>query len=116
MEEAEGFELELAYRPRDNWDILLNLGYVDSQTTNGLAEVTRQLDVRPGTPIPSVPDLTVSIWTRYNFQDGPLNGFYIGGGITHTGDRRMSPRGDRPIVVPSYFSWDTREIFEISTP
>ena len=106
VEEAQGFEVELAYRPVDNWDILFNLGYVDSETSVGEDEAQRDLDVRPGTPIPEVPDLTLALWTRYNFEDGPLEGAYVGLGATHIGDRRKSIRGDQPIMVPAYERFD----------
>jgi iron complex outermembrane recepter protein len=102
IEEAMGLEIELAYRPVENWDILFNVGYVDSETSVGEDAASRDLDVRPGTPIPEVPDLTLALWTRYNFEDGPLAGAYIGLGATHIGDRRKSVRGDQPIVVPAY--------------
>ena len=106
VEEAQGFEVELAYRPRDNWDIIFNLGYVDSETAVGEDEASRDLNVLPGTPIPEVPELTLALWTRYNIEDGPLAGAYIGFGATHLGDRRKSIRGDQPIIVPAYERYD----------
>jgi iron complex outermembrane receptor protein len=106
VEEAQGFEVELAYRPQDNWDILFNVGYVDSETAVGEDDAARDLDVRPGTPIPEVPDLTLALWTRYNIEEGPLEGAYIGLGATHIGDRRKSIRGDQPIVIPAYERFD----------
>lgn len=102
VEEAMGLEIELAYRPVENWDILFNVGYVDSETSVGEDAASRDLDVRPGTPIPEVPDLTLALWTRYNFEEGRLAGAYIGLGATHIGDRRKSIRGDQPIIVPAY--------------
>ncbi|MCD8483268.1 MAG: TonB-dependent receptor [Verrucomicrobia bacterium] len=72
---SKGVELDFHYAPLPNWQILFNYAYT-------IAE-----DKETGRPMPNVPKHQSSIWTRYEFVEGPLQGFYMGGGLLYMGKR-----------------------------
>jgi iron complex outermembrane receptor protein len=87
--ESTGFEFDFHFAPTPSWQILLNYAYVSTK------------DVDTGTAFPNVPKHQGSVFTRYEFTEGPLAGFALGGGAVYMGDR---PGGNDSNIVSQ--NWD----------
>ncbi len=95
---SEGFEFEVTLSPLDNWQIYLSGSNIDI-TVDEVSEAALLPTV--GTrPEASVKHL-YNLWTRYSFRNGPLNGFWIGGGFNHTGDK-VQRLQNQNLILPSY--------------
>jgi iron complex outermembrane receptor protein len=90
---SKGVELDAHANLADGWDAILTYAYVN-------ARVTRDNAIPIGDHPLDVPPTSVGFWTKYEFQDGPLKGFGIGGGIY----RYSSQWGDLPnsFKLPDY--------------
>lgn len=80
--EVEGFEMEAHIRPINNWVIIVGYTFLDARQT------TDSLTLRAGQRWPNVPEHQFNVWHRYDFTEGPLEGFYFGGGARYLGSRR----------------------------
>jgi iron complex outermembrane receptor protein len=80
--EVDGIETEFQYVPVPNWTLIVGYTYLDARQT------TDSLTLRAGDSWPNVPEHQFNLWTRYDFQDGPLEGLYLGGGARYMGARR----------------------------
>jgi iron complex outermembrane receptor protein len=80
---VDGFETELFLRPTPNWQWVITYAYLDSVEilNQNVAEIREGNAVPTNTPSVSVPDHQIGVWTKYNFVEGPLDGFSIGGGF-----------------------------------
>jgi iron complex outermembrane receptor protein len=72
---SEGFEFDLHIAPVSNWQIIINYAF------------TEAVDVESGLRMPNVPKHQASIWSRYEFTEGLMEGFFVGGGARYLGDR-----------------------------
>lgn len=72
---STGVEFDFHFAPAEGWQILLNYAYTDAE------------DVDSGLEFPNVPEHQGSIWSRYEFTEGPFEGLYLGGGALYMGDR-----------------------------
>ncbi|EHM02861.1 TonB-dependent siderophore receptor [Acetobacteraceae bacterium AT-5844] len=77
---VRGVELDVAGEILPGWQVIANIGLLD-------AEITEDNTFRPGNRLTGVPEASGRLWTSYAFQDGPLNGLTLGGGITIVGAR-----------------------------
>lgn len=111
-DKSEGVELELNYAPTENWQIYVSAALNDIKVT----KAPPPLDTAPINPsdplagnavyraaftqayrdailsvVGSTPEGAVeklfNIWTRYDFSEGSLDGFWIGGGLQYTGEK-----------------------------
>ncbi|MEM8659554.1 MAG: TonB-dependent siderophore receptor, partial [Pseudomonadota bacterium] len=97
--EVKGFELSSSAQPLDGFTATFNLGYTDIEVTEGEDDVD--------TPV--FPEWTSSLYLRYEFQGGPLQGFSAGGGYRYIGDR------DGQLVdFDSYTIWDLNFGYQIN--
>jgi iron complex outermembrane receptor protein len=86
---SKGVELDFNYAPQLGWQILFNYAYI------------RATDVDSGMAFPNVPKHQGSIWTRYEFTEGSLEGLFFGGGAVYMGDR---PGGNDSNIISQ--SWE----------
>lgn len=97
---SRGIELDAAYTPVAGWEILAAYAYTDT-------EITEDNTLPVGARMAGVPLHTVSAWTKYTLQDGPLRGLGFGLGLTHysaqVGDRGYTTDFD----LPAYTLWQT---------
>ncbi|MFZ5494658.1 MAG: TonB-dependent siderophore receptor [Verrucomicrobiota bacterium] len=107
VDRSEGFEFELTWSPLNNWQVFATLSLMDIKTIR--AEFAAN-PVYSGSPdaaaqaaylaayneakaliLNAVPEgsaeTLATLWTRYTFNDGPLQGLWLGGGFVHTGDK-----------------------------
>lgn len=105
VDESSGVEIEVTWSPLDNLQVFATYTKMDVKTTKGTfppiitysadpavqaAYVAAYNEAR-GLILNAVPEgsaeTLASLWTRYNFTRGPLQGWWVGGGFVHTGDK-----------------------------
>lgn len=80
-ERSKGFELELSANPVEGWS--LTFGYAHTQARIADSNIAKQIGAR----LTNSPDDAFNIWSRYDFQNGPLEGLGFGVGVAYVGDR-----------------------------
>jgi iron complex outermembrane receptor protein len=115
VDESRGVELEVTYSPTDRWQVYASYTAMDIKTTKATIP-----------PIPNNPDPVyqaayvaayheaarlilnavpegsaerlASLWTRYSFKEGALNGAWLGGGANY-----VSPKAQRTANPTLFF-------------
>ncbi len=105
VDQSEGVEVELTWSPMDNWQVYATVSAMDIKTIKGTfpAIITYSTDAAvqaayvaayneaKGLILNAVPEGSAeklaTLWTRYSFKGGALDGWWIGGGFVHTGDK-----------------------------
>ena len=80
---TEGVELELFFAPTDNWQIKGGITWLDARYQN----VDPAFEILEGKRLTQSAEWQASIWARYEFSDGFLEGLALGGGANYLGDR-----------------------------
>ena len=78
---SRGVEFDIAGELAPGWRIIGSLAYLD-------AEVTKDNALPVGNRLINAPEWSGSLWTAYAFQDKPLRGLEVGGGVFAVGDRK----------------------------
>lgn len=105
VDQSEGVEIEVTWSPTDNWQVFATLSLMDIKTIKGTfpSIITYSTDpvvqaayeaayneakalILNAVPEGSAETLA-TLWTRYNFEGGALDGWWVGGGFVHTGDK-----------------------------
>ena len=84
---SRGAELDVAGELAPGWRITGSLAYLD-------AEVTKDNTLPVGNRLINAPEWSGSLWTTYAFQDNPLRGLEVGGGVFVIGDRKADFAND----------------------
>ena len=107
VDQSEGVEVEVTWSPRDNWQVFATLTRMDIKTIkaqfaanpvySGSTDAAAQAaylaayNEAKALILNAVPEgsaeTLATLWTRYNFTDGPLKGAWVGAGFVHTGDK-----------------------------
>jgi outer membrane receptor for ferric coprogen and ferric-rhodotorulic acid len=77
---SEGFETEISGELTANWQITAGYAYTTTEYLTALPAQEGQ------SYSPSTPKNNVNLWSKYNFNEGALQGFYIGGGLRAVSD------------------------------
>ncbi|MCJ2006857.1 TonB-dependent siderophore receptor [Methylobacterium sp. J-092] len=77
---SQGVEADLAGQILPGWKVIGSVGYLDARITKDDVYVV-------GNRLIGVPSFSTSLWSTYQFQEGPLRGWTVGGGITYVGRR-----------------------------
>ncbi|MFT3736641.1 MAG: TonB-dependent siderophore receptor [Rhodocyclaceae bacterium] len=73
--EVQGFEFEVAGKLAKGWDASIGYAYTESEVISAAAGAS-------GTTFTTVtPHHNVTVWTRYDVQEGALKDLYTGGGL-----------------------------------
>lgn len=72
---STGVEADFHIAPGPGWQIKVSYAYTDAE------------DALSGQEFPNVPKHQGSVWTRYEFLEGPLEALFLGGGAVYMGDR-----------------------------
>jgi catecholate siderophore receptor len=99
---VKGVTLGAMGRITDRWEVLANIGYLDS-------EQQTQNSVNNGRRLQLTPDWSSSIWTTYRF---PL-GLSVGGGVRHTADVWVN--APNTIKSPGYHLVDALAEYAVNT-
>jgi iron complex outermembrane receptor protein len=103
-ERSRGFEFEVSAQPLPGWT--LSAGYAHTA-----ARVTASnIPVQVGSRLTNSPDDALNLWSRYDFEDGPLSGLGLGLGVSYIGNRvGLLPTTANPtqlLRLPSYTTVD----------
>jgi len=77
---SQGIEFNLRAQILPGWNLIATYAYTD-------ARVAADTTIPVGNRLPFVPRNSGSIWSTYDFQNGPLQGFGVGGGMFAVGER-----------------------------
>lgn len=92
---SQGIELDVTAQVTPGWNVITGYAYTD-------AEVTKDNDpTLLNKRLANVPYNKFTVWSTYHFQEGPLKGFGVGGGLFAYSSRTASIFGD-PINMPAY--------------
>ncbi|MCF4127519.1 TonB-dependent siderophore receptor [Methylobacterium sp. SyP6R] len=80
QQRSKGVEADLAGTILPGWKVIGGIGYTD-------ARVTRDTTIPVGNRLDGAPQVSGSVWTTYQVQEGPWRGLGIGAGVTHVGSR-----------------------------
>lgn len=91
---AEGYEMDLLLTPMPNWQILLAAAYTE---TLQISPRTKEPNFDTSRPIGNISEWQYSAFTKYEFPEGFLSGFSLGGGCNYASDKtwRTSHQFDR---------------------
>ena len=95
---TEGWEADINLQPVDGLDLIFALSDLD---TGRVDQSTGEIRAPRGVPTGK---LVYSIFGKYTFQGGPMEGFYAGIGVKHVPDGRPGDSGDS-FRVPGYDTW-----------
>ena len=76
---SRGTEFDIQGEILPGWNMIANYAYQDIRTTEGREGNSGS---GPGTRFYNAPRNLASLWTTYEFQNGPFKGFKFGGGTT----------------------------------
>ncbi len=100
-EESQGIEIDLSYNPAANWQIMF--GYTHATKAETVASTN---PARIGLPLAAFPKDVISLWTKYDFRSGPLNGWSFGGGVRDSGSSRFAADQNLVVRMPAYTTAD----------
>jgi len=99
QQRSQGVELDVTAQLTAGWNVIAGYAYTD-------AEVTKDNDPQlSGKRLANVPYNKFTLWSTYHFQEGPLKGFGLGGGIFAYSNRNGSLIVDQP-AMPGYVRAD----------
>jgi iron complex outermembrane receptor protein len=94
---VRGLELEALVAVNNNWDLVANYSYADTEVLEGT------IGYDDGADLPSVPDHMASLWSKHRFSIAGVTGFKVGVGARYIGD---SWDGMDSLQTPSYTLFD----------
>jgi iron complex outermembrane recepter protein len=87
-ERSKGIEFEISANPVDGWTLSAGYSHINARVTaSNVVDTVTKLPVQTGARLTNSPNNTFNLWSRYDFQSGPLKNLGIGFGVAHTGDR-----------------------------
>lgn len=81
LENSRGVELEAYYSPNRNYNVVVGYTYLDTEVRSNVAE-----PILVGTRTQSAPRHKASLWHKYTWTAGRLNGWSIGAGLIASSD------------------------------
>ncbi|MEM1380011.1 MAG: TonB-dependent receptor [Pseudomonadota bacterium] len=104
----DGIEVELAGEPIEGLRILGANAYLDAQ-------ITEDGDPNTGNLTINVPDHRLSIFSSYEWQEGPLKGFGVGGRVEYQSEAPFITAED-PGLAPSFVTLDLTAFYRDILP
>jgi iron complex outermembrane receptor protein len=88
-EQSTGMDMDILYSPINAWQIYASYSYGMPKYTSFPSN-----PLYAGTPAAGETNTVIknaaNVWTKYEFRDGALKGFYIGGGVQRFGPRILA--------------------------
>jgi iron complex outermembrane receptor protein len=102
LDRSDGVEVEITWSPMDNWQVYFSGAMNDIRVKKVPAGEEVFLGSHPEATVKALANL----WTRYTFANGPLKGFWVGGGFNHTG--KKAQRVNNPnLFLPEDTLWNS---------
>lgn len=104
--ESRGLEADLNFSLTNNWSMMLGYSH---DLENKITRSTSPAQV--GLPLGGVPKNYLTLWSRYDFTNDTLKGFYVAGGFRASEKARVSTDQvgislDNVATRPGYVVWD----------
>ena len=100
-EESQGIELDLAYSPLANWQIIV--GHSHATKAKVVASTS---PARIGLPLAAFPKDVLQLWTKYDVKSGGLNGWSFGGGLRDSSAVVFASDQNLTAKMPAYTTVD----------
>lgn len=101
---SRGVELEGRAQLTDSLSLIASYAYID-------AEITEDLDAsNVGLTVDRIPEHQASVWGKYEFLDGALEGFSLGLGVRYIGE---STDSDNSLTVPAATLFDAMASYDV---
>ncbi len=94
---SKGAEIDAVGNITESWQIIGNYTHCDT-------EVLKSSSLPVGARFVGIPDNSGSLWVKYTFHDGPLEGFGIGTGVFLSGSKAGD--NNNTFNLPGYARWD----------
>lgn len=82
---SRGVELDLKGEIQPNWNLIITYAYTDARVSKSTFTPASSTSFLVGQKMPSTPNNMGSLWTTYDFKQGDLAGWTMGGGVTVRG-------------------------------
>ncbi|MDB6128394.1 MAG: TonB-dependent receptor plug [Verrucomicrobia bacterium] len=82
VQASKGVEFSSVFSATDNWQLMLSYSYLDAYVKTNLSN-----PAQVGFQLSNTAHNYANVWTKYQFSDGALKGFYAAGGINYIGKR-----------------------------
>ena len=102
LDRSQGIEAEITWSPIDNWQIYFSGAMNDIRVKKVPAGEEVFLGSHPEASVKALANL----WTRYTFANGPLKGFWVGGGFNHTGKKAQRVNNPK-LFLPEETLWNS---------
>ena len=102
---SRGVELDISGEILPGWQIIANAAYLK-------AEITKDNTYSPGNELVNAPKFSGSIWSVYQFEDGPWRGFGFGGGVQAASRRQGDLAND--FQVDGYATISATAFYEVN--
>lgn len=80
-ERSKGFEIEFNGEPLPGWTLTGGYAHTKARVTSS------NIAVQNGAHLANAPDDAFNIWSRYDFEEGPLKNLGVGVGVSYIGSR-----------------------------
>lgn len=117
---SKGIELSGKVTLQPGFDVIAAYSHTDieiakSSQTAALYGVTpaTNVSVQGKTPV-GAPSDTTSLWVDYTFQNGPLAGFGVGGGVRYIGPSFGDAVNSAALIVPAYTLGDLAVHYDLA--
>ncbi len=106
---SQGIELDVTANLKEGWNVIASYAYTDAEVTkdNDPTLVNKRLAF--------VPYNKATLWSTYFFQEGPLKGFGVGGGIFGYTSRNASIFGPQ-VNIPGFVRIDAALYYNHELP
>lgn len=94
---TRGIEFDFVGRPLPDWQVIGSANFAD-------AIISKDVGPTVGNRRPNSPARTYSVWNRYQFRQGMLNGFAVGLGVVSVGGRYGDAQNS--FYIPAYGRFD----------
>lgn len=94
-ERSRGFEIEFNGSPLPGWQLTGGYAHINARVTSS------NIAVQNGARLTNAPGDTFNVWSRYDFQEGALENFGLGVGVSYIGKRvGLLPTAVTPAGAP----------------
>lgn len=101
-ERSRGVEVDMVLTPIDNYLVTLSYAYIDAYVVSNADDPSSE-----GNPLGETPEHNFALWQKYSFDDGPLNGFFIGLGINARSSSAINSQAvNQTYEYPGYTVFD----------
>jgi iron complex outermembrane receptor protein len=102
---VRGFDIDARSQLTENFSVIAGYAFLDSETT----ESSNPDEV--GNVVPLVPRHQASLWAKYEFREGLLEGVGLGGGVRYVGTTYAEPTNS--LAIPDYTLFDAAVSYDL---